>query len=130
MDLLIVVMAAVLAWVVGAVWNMIVSRPRARMSGVRVDNTGRPDGKSALPYLIAGLGLVVVAGMMRHVFAMSGIDTLGAGLVSGFGIGAFLVMPWMLINNVHLQRPLRLTLIDGGYAVLACAAMGAVLGAI
>lgn len=130
MDLLVVVMAAVLAWVVGAVWYMVLSRQWARVSGVRVDNTGRVDGKSPLPYLITGLGLLVLAGMMRHIFAMSGIATPGAGLVSGLGIGAFLITPWMLINNSNAQRPLLLSLIDGGYAVLSCAVIGVVLGAI
>lgn len=70
---------------------------------------------------------IVVAGMMRHVFALSGIDTVGGGLVSGLGIGLFFITPWIMINNLYAVRPLRLSMIDGGYATLACGAIGLVL---
>ena len=32
---------------------------------------------------------IIVAGMMRHVFALSGIDTIRQGAWSGLGIGLF-----------------------------------------
>ena len=42
--------------------------------------------------------MILVAGMMRHIFAASGIDTAGA-LLSGLGIGAFFIVPWIMIND-------------------------------
>ncbi|VAV97561.1 hypothetical protein MNBD_ALPHA07-2091 [hydrothermal vent metagenome] len=36
---------------------------------------------------------LLVAGMMRHMFALGGIDSLAKGFVSGFGIGLFLATP-------------------------------------
>jgi len=71
--------------------------------------------------------MIVVSGMMRHVFAMSGIETFSSGLVSGLGIGLFFISPWIMINNAYGDRPFRLTLIDGGYATFGCAIIGAVL---
>ena len=37
--------------------------------------------------------MILVAGMLRHVFHISGIVTLGGGFVAGLGIGAFFVTP-------------------------------------
>ena len=71
--------------------------------------------------------MIVVAGMMRHIFATSSITTVGAGLVSGLGVGLFFISPWIMINNAYAMRPFRLTLIDGGYATFGCAFIGAVL---
>lgn len=33
-----------------------------------------------------------------------------------------------MINNAYGQRPFKLTLIDGGYAIFGCAVIGLVLG--
>ena len=49
------------------------------------------------------------------------------GLLAGLGVGLFFIAPWVAINNAYGQRPIALTVIDGGYAVLACSLMGLVL---
>jgi hypothetical protein len=72
--------------------------------------------------------MLLVAGFMRHVFAMSGIDTGMKGLVAGGGIGLFFIAPWIMINNAYGGRPFALTVIDGAYAVIGCGLMGLVLG--
>ena len=43
-----------------------------------------------IPYIASFIAAVLVAGMMRHVFALSGIDGFGKGLVSGLALGCFL----------------------------------------
>lgn len=129
LDLLIVIFAAIAAWAAGAVYYMVLSRPWLAVSGVKVDNTGRPANASAAPYIISGIAMVVIAGMMRHMFQMAGIDDLAKGLVSGIGIGAFIITPWIVINYTYAQRPAMLSVIDGGYAILACTIIGTVLGA-
>ena len=83
--------------------------------------------KNPVPYITSIVGAIVVAGMMRHVFVLSGIDTLGEGLMSGFGIGLFLVTPWIATFYAFGARPFRLTLIDGGYATFGCTVIGTVL---
>ncbi len=122
-----VIAAAAAGFVFGAVWYMTLSKPWIRASGIRVDDQGKPLSSSALPFLMSGVAMLLVAGMMRHVFALSGIDTAMEGLVSGLGIGLFFISPWIMINNGYGQRPFSLTLIDGGYATFGCALMGLVL---
>lgn len=85
--------------------------------------------RNPLPFVVAAIGNLLAAGMMRHIFAASGIDTTGAGLVSGLGAGLFLAAPWILTNYAFADRPRALWWIDAGHALFAMTAIGAVLGA-
>ncbi|MDO5605541.1 MAG: DUF1761 domain-containing protein [Paracoccus sp. (in: a-proteobacteria)] len=125
-----IIAAAVLAWVAGALWYMLLSGPWVRVSGVQVDNTGQPASKSPLPYLVSGAAMVVISAAMSWIYDRAGVDTLLDGAVIGFAIGAFVVAPWTVVNNSYVHRPILLSIIDGSYAVIACTLIGAVLGAV
>jgi hypothetical protein len=127
MGFLAVIAAAIAGFAFGAVWYMALQKPWVAASGIEVDENGRPVGESALPYVMAGIAMILVAGMMRHAFVLSDITTPMKGLVSGLGVGLFFVSPWIMINNGYGQRPFRLTLIDGGYATFGCGVIGLVL---
>ncbi|MCY1126468.1 DUF1761 domain-containing protein [Frigidibacter sp. RF13] len=128
MELLNVLAAALGAYVFGAVWYMSLSKAWMAASGVAVGADGRPaNGSNPMPYVTGFLAMVVVAGMMRHIFSMAGIDTVGKGIVAGLGIGAFFVMPFLAMNYAFAMRNSKLTLIDGANATFACAIMGAIL---
>lgn len=127
MGFLSVIAAAIAGFVFGAVWYMVLAKPWMEAANIPVDENGKPENESALPYVMAALAMLLVAGMMRHVFALSDIATFDKGLLSGLGIGLFFISPWIMINNAYGGRPFRLTVIDGGYATLGCAVMGAVL---
>ncbi|MEZ5798673.1 MAG: DUF1761 domain-containing protein [Paracoccaceae bacterium] len=129
MEILGVIVAAAVGFGYGALHYMTLAKPWIRASGVKLGPDGRPaGGGSALPFVLSGIAMLLVAGFMRHVFASAGIESAGAGLVAGFGVGAFFIAPWIMINNAYPGRPFVLTLIDGGYAVIGCALMGLVLG--
>ncbi len=128
MEILGVIVAAAAAWVFGAVWYMALSAPWLDASGIECDADGKPKGGgSPLPFALSALAMVIVAGMMRHIFGMAGISTLGAGATAGLGVGLFFISPWIMINNAYGMRPFRLTLIDGGYATFGCTIIGLVL---
>ena len=128
MGFLSVGLAAAAAWIFGAVYYMLLSKPWIKAAGVRVDEKGRPaGGMNPLPFVLSAICMLLVAGMMRHVFVMSGIATVGGGFLAGLGVGLFFIAPWVMINNAYAMRPFRLTLIDGGYAVAGCAIIGVVL---
>lgn len=128
MEFISVIVAAVAGFAFGAAWYMTLSKQWVAASGIEVDENGQPANKSKTPFILAGIAMLLVAGMMRHTFAMSGIDTLAAGLVGGLGVGLFFISPWIMINNAYGDRPFNLTLIDGGYATFGCGVIGAVLG--
>lgn len=128
MEIISVIAAAVAGHAFGAAWYMALSKQWVAASGIEVDENGQPANQSKTPFILAGIAMLLVAGMMRHTFAMSGIDTLTAGLVGGLGVGLFFISPWIMINNAYGDRPFNLTLIDGGYATFGCAVIGAILG--
>jgi len=127
MGFLAVIIAAIAGFGFGAVWYMSLSKPWMEAADIKGGPDGKPEDNSPLPFVLAGIAMLLVAGMMRHTFALSGIDTLGKGLLSGLGIGLFFISPWIMINNGYGGRPFKLTLIDGGYATFGCAIMGLVL---
>lgn len=130
MEVINVLAAAAAGFVWGAAWYMTLARPWMKAAGIPMDDNGKPMGNgSPLPFVLSAVAMILVAGMMRHVFHTSGIVTLGGGLVAGLGIGLFFIAPWTMINNAYAGRPFRLTVIDGGYAVTGCALMGLVLSA-
>lgn len=128
MEILNVLVAAMAGFVLGAVWYMVFAQPWLEDTGIPRGPDGKPEGGQD-PVLFAKsfVLILIVAGMMRHMFILSGIDTAGKGIVSGAGIGLFLIAPWIALNNLYGARPLRLSMIDGGYATVACALMGLVL---
>lgn len=128
MGFLSVLVAAVGGFAFGAAWYMTLSKQWVEAVGIETDENGRPINDGPLPYILSFIAMIVVAGMMRHTFAMAGIDGLGKGLVSGLGVGLFFISPWIMINNAYGNRPFKLTVIDAGYATFGCGVMGAILG--
>lgn len=130
MEILNVIVAALAAFAFGAVWYMSMSKAWIAAAEVPVDANGRPQGNgSMMPFVVGLLAMVLVAGMMRHVFAMSGLTTIGDGVMGGVGIGAFLITPWVAMNYAFAMRKPSLTMIDGVNSVVGCTIMGAVLNA-
>ncbi|MGR3621195.1 DUF1761 domain-containing protein [Pseudophaeobacter sp.] len=128
MEFLNVLVAALAGFALGAVYYSILAEPWMVAAGIKRGTDGKPEsGQTPAVFALSFVLQLVVAGMMRHVFALSGISTAGAGLVAGLGVGLFFISPWIALNNLYGGRPVKLTLIDAGYASLACAAIGLVL---
>lgn len=129
MGFLAVILAAVAGFAVGAIWYMTLANPWMRAAGIEMDDAGKPvTNGGAVPFVTAGVCMILVAGMMRHIFAMAGIEGFGKSLVAGLGVGAFFIAPWMAMNYGYAMRDPKLMVIDGGYAILGCGAIGLVLG--
>ena len=129
MEILNIVAAAAGSWIFGAVWYMALSKPWMRAAGIPMRPDGRPDGNgSPLPFVLSAICMLLVAGMLRHVFAMApSVDTVFEGAIAGLGVGLFFIAPWTMINNAYAMRPFALTLIDGGYAAIGCTIIGTIL---
>ena len=52
------------------------------------------------------------------------MTTVIQGLTMGFGVGAFFIAPWTMINNAYATRPFKLTLIDAAMRLLAVRSSG------
>ncbi len=119
-----VLVAAIASYAFGAAWYMILSKQWMAAAGVSEADVSR---KTPVPFIISLVAAVLVAGMMRHAFAMAGIDTPSKGLWAGFGLGAFIAAPWIITNYAFAGRSMRLMFIDGLYAVVGSTIIGLVL---
>lgn len=127
MGILAVLVAGVAAFAFGAVWYTLMASQWMAVSGVPVAD-GKPANQSnPVPYIVGLVGCILVAGMTRHIFVLGGIDSAGEGLISGFGLGLFVVVPWIATCYGFAARPLKLTLIDAVYATGGCTVIGLVL---
>lgn len=128
MGFLAVILAAVATFVFGAVYYMVLSKPWMEASGVPVDAEGKPlNSSNPVPYIVSFVMILMVAGMMRHTFALGEIDTFFEAITTGLGIGLFFISPWIFINTGYSDRPWKLAVIDSGYATFGCTIMGLVL---
>ena len=128
MQFVAVIVAALAAYGFGAFWYIRMSKPWIKAAGIPVDTEGKPQGSgNPLPFIIGFLCILVVAGMMRHVFVMSGLNSVLEGLMGGFGIGAFLITPWVVMNYTYAARPKALAMIDSVYSIMGCTIIGIVL---
>lgn len=129
MGILSVLVAAVAAYAFGSVWYMALAKPWMAASGVPVGEDGRPvNASDPKPFIVAFIMALLVAGMMRHIFIMAGIDSAGKGLITGLGLGLFVAAPWIVNNVMFSDRSKSLIWMDGGYAAGGCAVAGLVLG--
>ncbi|MEO1704500.1 MAG: DUF1761 domain-containing protein [Pseudomonadota bacterium] len=127
MEFINVLVAGIAGFVFGAIWYTVFAKPWMAESGVEVVD-GKPANQSdPKPYIIGIVAAVVVAGMMRHIFAGAGIEGALRGLFYGAGLGAFISAPWLATNYGFAGRSNALIGIDAGYAIGGSAAVGLVL---
>lgn len=120
-----VLVAAIASFAAGAAYYMILAKPW--MAAANLSDSDVSEGGMA-PYAIAAVVQVIVALMMAVYFRNSGITGFGSGLVNGGMIGLLFISPWIFLNTAYSKRSHMLAFIDSGYAVVATAIMGAVLG--
>lgn len=126
MEALSVLAAAMASWVFGAVWYGVMGAAWMEAAGLthaQIEKNRRNFTAFVGSFVMA----VLVAGMMRHIFVTSGVDTLVKGAMTGLGLGLFIATPWIATNYLFAQRPAMLTVIDGVYATGGCLLMGIVL---
>lgn len=120
--------AALGAFVLGSVWYMALADHWQLAARVPLDEEGNPQsGMSIKIFALSFLLQLVVATSLSFLFALSGVTSIGHGLLAGGAVGLLFITPWIGINNLYALRSPVLTLIDGGYATLACAVMGLIL---
>jgi len=124
MEFLNVLVAAVAAWLFGALWYGMLGKQWMDATGKKPEDI---DPSNKKPFIISFVCMVIVAGMMRHIFALSGLNSVGLGIMGGIGLGLFIVLPWIVTNYVFSGHKGKLIMIDGGYAVIGSTIMGIVL---
>ena len=124
MEIVSIIAATVAAYAFGSVWYMVLSGPWMKASGLSGSDINR---KNPVPFIIAFVCVLLVAVMMRYLFAQLVVLDPISGLLTGLAIGLFIVVPWVATNYTFAMRPRALILIDGTYAAAGCGIIGVVL---
>ncbi len=124
MEIISVIAAAAAAWIFGAVWYGVIGKHWMAASGLTEETIDR---KNPVPYIGSFLCAILVAGMLRHVLAMAGIEGIGKSAVTGLGLGLFVAAPWIATNVLFGMRSRNLIWMDGVYPAAGMTLMGMVL---
>lgn len=115
--------AAAVGLGVGAVWYGIFAEPWLKAIGkTREELKG-----SALTWAVAVAANLLIAYVLASVMSMAGGGWSG-GLITGFFMWMGFAVPVLAMNNAFAGRPVNLTVIDGGHALLNICLQGVFLG--
>jgi len=124
-----IVIAALAAFGLGAVWYMVLSRPWMEAVGKSEAELKKEGPAQALPFVIAFVALIVMAWMLAGIMGHLGQVTIRGGVIAGFFVWLGFVITTMGVNHAFSGAPTKLTLIDGGYWLAVLLIQGAVIGA-
>ena len=125
-----IVLAAVAAWLVGAVWYMALGKPWMAALGKTREELMGPTGKpSAAPFIISFVAELVMAFVLAVLIVRLGPVTLANGIATGFLAWVGFVATSMVVNHGFSGARLMLTAIDSGHWLAVLLVEGAVIGA-
>ena len=128
-----IILAAIVAWIGGAVYYGVLSKPWMAAQGKTLEQfNAEGAAKSALaryaPFVLSFLAEIgmawVLAGMVGHL----GSVTIRTAVISALFVWAGFMLTTMLVNNAFGGRRYMLTLIDSGHWLLVMVLMGLVIG--
>jgi len=123
-----VIAAAIAHFVLGALWF-------SGMKDAWLAGTGKTEqellqqGSPAMAYSIAFVCNLIMALVLAKVIAASGRWSATGGMRVGLVLGFGLAFTAIITELVFEARPPQFMLIAGGYPVVGCIFMGAILGA-
>jgi Protein of unknown function (DUF1761) len=122
-----VLMAAVAAWMLGALWYSLLSKPWMAAAGVtKPDDTASV--RAFLPFVIAFVAALVMAWVLAGIMGHLGQLSIKNGAISGAFCWLGFTIPAMVVNYTFGQRKPLLLAIDGGYWLAALVVMGVIIG--
>ncbi len=123
-----VLVAAVVAQGVGALWYSRLLFASAWLAEVRLDAEQLAQNRSKQPFVIAFVTSLVLAAALGWLIGAAGWTSfgggIGMGLLTGIGVAAMAAAP----HYSFAGRSLRLWLIDSGHTLAVTVVMGAILG--
>jgi hypothetical protein len=132
LNYLAIVIAAIVAWVLGAVWYMSLGKVWVAAQGLTPEQMNANKGKPGayLPFIYVFMAELVMAwvlaGLMAHLG--TGQVTLVNGVISGAFCWLGFVLTTLVVNVSFSMRDPQLIWIDGGHWLLVLVLMGAIIG--
>jgi len=128
-----IVIAAVAAWLFGALYYGLFGRAWIAAHGktvdqVKAEGVGRSTLAKATPFVVSFAAEIAMAIAMSGILFHIGIYGLGAGLFSGATIWLGFVLTTVAVNNAYTFRRATLTAIDSGHWLGVLLIIGGILG--
>ena len=129
-----VIIAAVIAWVAGAVWYGLLAHPWVTAHGKTMEQFKAEQAAHKgsvhpwLPFALAFLAELVMAYVLAGMVGHLGRVTIRSAVISGLFVWAGFMLTTMLVNNAFAGRRYALTAIDAGHWLLVVIVMGVVIG--
>jgi len=128
-----VIIAAVGAWMFGAVYYGVLGKAWLAAQGTTMEqtkaaNAGKSSAAKAAPFVLSFIAEIVMGVAMSGILFHIGIYGLGAGLFSGAMIWIGFVLTTIAVNNAYTFRSAKLTAIDAGHWLGVLLIIGGILG--
>jgi surface polysaccharide O-acyltransferase-like enzyme len=123
-----VVIAAIVFFVLGAIWYTVWSGRWLAAIGKTMEQISGEQAGSPLPYVIGFAGILVMCYTLSWLIERLQATTLAGGLRVGVCVAACFVAANLALNYGFEWRPISLWLINGAYAVVGLAIAGAIIG--
>ena len=126
-----VLIAAVAAWALGAVWYTTLSTPWLTAQGKTKADLKPPASKVAAfaPFVLVFVAELIMAWMLAGILGHLGGITVKNGVISGAACWFGFVLTTIATNYAFHGRKVMLTVIDAGHWLAVLIVMGAILGA-
>jgi hypothetical protein len=129
-----IVLAAMANMVIGALWYSRIFFGNVWIKLLKLSPKDIEDANTSIPYVITGVGSLVMAGILWLAYTNVG-DGLGLdGVLVGATIGGLgwlgFTAPTQLANALFESKPIKLYLIDVCYPLVSFIVMGIIIGAI
>lgn len=123
-----VVIAAVVHFVIGAVWFWALMDPGLAGVGKTSVDLAR-EGSPVLAYIVAFASDLVLAWVLCWAILATGHQSLSGGMMIGVSLWLGFVATTSATEYVFEARPLELFTVSAGYPLVGMLIMGALLGA-
>lgn len=122
-----VVVTAVAAYVLGAVYYMVLAKPWMAAAKLTREMIEESNNKTA--YGLAALASAIGAVVLAILIQATGAEDAAEGLLVGLVVGLVVTAVGMIPNYAFQDRGVKLFVIDAGYPLLQMLLGGAMLGA-
>ena len=128
-----ILLAAIVAWLGGAVYYTLLARPWVAAQGLTVEQhramiAAKTGIAKVAPYILAFVADLAMAWVLAGMIGHLGAVTIRSAIISGLFVWAGFVVTTLLVNNAFAGRRYMLTLIDAGHGLLVVVLMGIVIG--
>jgi hypothetical protein len=122
-----VLVAAVVTFVLGAIWYLAFQTPWMELTGM-TETKVLGGGGATVSYIISFITYLLGAYAVALLFNSMRITTWETGLATGALIGALIVGGNIFTNNAYEMKSVNLSVLNAGFSAISFAVMGAILG--